>query len=59
MLLLDAYAILSPLESADSGVGCPRVVLGEAAQMASAKQSASWSEDQLDVHYSPEVTDML
>ena len=31
-----AYAILSPLGSEDKGVGWPRVVVGEAAQIASA-----------------------
>lgn len=30
-----AYAIRSPLGSEESGVGCPRVVVGDAAQMAS------------------------
>jgi hypothetical protein len=30
-----AYAIRSPLESVDSGVGWPRAVVGEAAQVAS------------------------
>ena len=35
--LLEAYAILSPFASADSGVGCPRVVFGRAAKMLSVK----------------------
>lgn len=35
--LLEAYVIRSPFESLDSGVGAPRVVVGDAAQMASAK----------------------
>ena len=35
MDLVEAYAILSPLESADSGVGCPRVVFGSAAKILS------------------------
>lgn len=30
-----AYAIRSPLGSDERGVGCPRVVVGDAAQMAS------------------------
>lgn len=30
--LFEAYAILSPFESADSGVACPRVVVGSAAK---------------------------
>lgn len=34
-LKLTAYAILSPFESEDSGVGCPRTVVGAAAQIAS------------------------
>lgn len=42
MDLLDAYAILSPLESDDRGVGEPRVVDGEAAQMASLNLSVSF-----------------
>ena len=33
--LLLAYAILSPFESDESGVGEPRVVVGAAAQIAS------------------------
>lgn len=33
--LFDAYASLSPLESAESGVGCPLVVVGNAANMLS------------------------
>ena len=33
--LFEAYASRSPFESADSGVGCPRVVVGRAAKMAS------------------------
>lgn len=33
--LFEAYAMRSPLESEDKGVGEPRVVDGEAAQMAS------------------------
>ena len=33
--LLLAYAIRSPFESEERGVGEPRVVVGEAAQMAS------------------------
>ena len=33
--VLTAYAILSPFESAERGVGCPRVVEGEAAKIAS------------------------
>jgi hypothetical protein len=33
---LTAYAIRSPLGSEESGVGCPRVVVGDAAQIASA-----------------------
>lgn len=36
LLLHTAYAIRSPLGSDDRGVGCPRVVVGAAAQMASA-----------------------
>jgi hypothetical protein len=33
--VLTAYAIRSPLGSDERGVGCPRVVVGDAAQMAS------------------------
>lgn len=33
---LTAYAIRSPLGSDERGVGCPRVVVGDAAQTASA-----------------------
>jgi len=40
MDLLEAYAIRCPFESELSGVGEPRVVEGEAAQMASVKGSA-------------------
>jgi hypothetical protein len=36
-----AYAIRSPLGSEESGVGCPRVVVGAAAQMASVSASAA------------------
>jgi len=35
MSVFTAYAIRSPFGSAERGVGCPRVVVGEAAQMAS------------------------
>ena len=35
---LTAYAMRSPLGSAESWVGCPRVVEGEGAQMASGVQ---------------------
>lgn len=35
-----AYASRSPLGSEESGVGCPRVVVGDAAQMASVGASA-------------------
>ena len=35
MDLFEAYAIRSPLASADSGVGKPRVVVGSAAKMLS------------------------
>lgn len=46
--LLEAYAIRSPLESLDRGVGDPRVVLGEAAQMASARAELDYHTN--DVH---------
>ena len=36
---LTAYAIRSPLGSDERGVACPRVVVGEAAQMASVSVS--------------------
>lgn len=39
--LPDAYAIRSPFGSAERGVGCPRVVVGEAAHMASVCVSTS------------------
>jgi hypothetical protein len=41
-VVLTAYAILSPLELDDSGVGWPRTVVGAAAQIASEEESV-WS----------------
>jgi hypothetical protein len=40
-----AYAIRSPLGSDERGVGCPRVVEGEAAQMASGRVSLGRGEE--------------
>lgn len=41
MDLFEAYASLSPLASAERGVGCPLVVVGSAAKMFSEQWSTS------------------
>jgi hypothetical protein len=56
----DAYAILAPLGSEESGVGCPLVVVGAAAQMASVSRQCTCTpmRTEGDSVHLPETRDM-